>query len=564
MTPDDLDSDTINQMLIGTIPIKCPELTENNRVQRDSVDELHNYMKLYGMFNGFTVYRRSERGGLAGFFYCCYGDSKKSNSSSSADARLGVLDASLGSTMEVRGSAIKHCPWKIRYNVQADGKVNLGRVRQLTHSEHELDPFVHGETRIVNRVQQVSEVEQAMLEKLLKNDRVNKATSLKGILQDIYNVSYSDIVFGSMLRKARFNTKIPDGQEFVHLLAFLYNRHLEFGDYYNYTIDEEGVTDRVIFMSHDMIWNFQRNGQALAMDTTMKTNRFGLPMCLVCGVNEYGNTMILAVALTSHQNAAAFEWILDNIHRAVGDQAWKQVKSMMTDGDKAMKKAIETSLAHATPLRCIFHLKLNIQANCKQKLDDKIDQFIQQWTNISSQSLRVEEFLAAKKQLAEEFPSVDDYMQANIWSVETQFVFCHTNSITTFGMRSTQRVEGKNAKLKVAIGIDSNTTLVTTAAKLITCVTEEQQRKIDTDRKEVQQPNSHSVSSWLWKLKMICTPMAVAWIKKESELEENYTVTGPNALHQFVVQPANHVIDSLLNRARAVAVKSLSMFSQSS
>ena len=81
MTPDDLDSDTINQMLIGTIPIKCPELTENNRVQRNSVDELHNYMKLYGMFNGFTVYRRSERGGLAGFFYCCYGDSKKSNSS---------------------------------------------------------------------------------------------------------------------------------------------------------------------------------------------------------------------------------------------------------------------------------------------------------------------------------------------------------------------------------------------------------------------------------------------------------------------------------------------------
>ena len=183
------------------------------------------------------------------------------------------------------------------------------------------------------------------------------------------------------------------------------------------------------------------------------------------------------------------------------------------------------------------------QSNVSKQLGDITDAFIERWNNISSQSLTIDEFEAAKKQLTDDFPDVDEYMKANIWKVQDRFVFCLTKSITTFGMKSTQRVEGKNAKLKRALDIDSSSELVGTAGKLITSVTEEQQRKIDDDRKLIQQPNSHSLSSWSWKMKTICTPMAVAWIRKESELEENYTVVGPNVMHQFIMQPANHVRD---------------------
>jgi hypothetical protein len=183
---------------------------------------------------------------------------------------------------------------------------------------------------------------------------------------------------------------------------------------------------------------------------------------------------------------------------------------------------------------------MNIQSNCTKMLGENLDEFVEQWMNISSQATTVDEFVAAKAQLAKDFPSVADYM-TNIWTVEAQFAFCHTKAITTFGMRSTQRVEGKNAKLKVAMGIDSTAELVTTFTKLLTCVTEEQQRKIDTDRKQIRQQSSHSLSSWTWKLKEICTPMAIAWIRKEGDVAENYTVSGPNPLQQFIVEPANHV-----------------------
>jgi hypothetical protein len=49
------------------------------------------------------------------------------------------------------------------------------------------------------------------------------------------------------------------------------------------------------------------------------------------------------------------------------------------------------------------------------------------------------------------------------------------------------------------------------------------------------------LSSWTWKLKEVCTPMAIAWIRKESDVHENYTVFGPNPMNMFIVQPADHV-----------------------
>jgi hypothetical protein len=94
----------INQMLVGDIPIVCPELTDNNRIQRDTVDELVNYIKLYAMFHGFAVSQDSERAGKCGRLYCSHcastAQSKAAAAQANSDARLGMLDASIDGRME--------------------------------------------------------------------------------------------------------------------------------------------------------------------------------------------------------------------------------------------------------------------------------------------------------------------------------------------------------------------------------------------------------------------------------------------------------------------------------
>jgi hypothetical protein len=145
---DELDTGTINQMLIGTIPVKCLELTLDNAVRRDSIADMYAYMKLYAFAHGFTVNLQSERGNTAGYFYCGHATKesrsassiKKSRSASSnaaspsagssssaastaslvesstsLDAQLGVLDAAIEGTGEVEGAKATHtgCPFKV-------------------------------------------------------------------------------------------------------------------------------------------------------------------------------------------------------------------------------------------------------------------------------------------------------------------------------------------------------------------------------------------------------------------------------------------------------------------
>ena len=80
-----------------------------------------------------------------------------------------------------------------------------------------------------------------------------------------------------MLRSARTNTKIPDGEDFATLLLIMQERYRLQGDRHVYSINKNDTSiNRILFVSKEMQYNFTRNGEVLVMDTTMSTNRFGL------------------------------------------------------------------------------------------------------------------------------------------------------------------------------------------------------------------------------------------------------------------------------------------------
>jgi hypothetical protein len=67
-------------------------------------------------------------------------------------------------------------------------------------------------------------------------------------------------------------------------------------------IDLDGMlVSRIFYMSAEMLHHSQRNGQVLMMDTTFSTNRFGWPLCLLCGVDENYHTVLFGVALIHHR-----------------------------------------------------------------------------------------------------------------------------------------------------------------------------------------------------------------------------------------------------------------------
>jgi hypothetical protein len=88
------------------------------------------------------------------------------------------------------------------------------------------------------------------------------------------------------------------------------------------------------------------------MDTTCKTNRFGMPLILLVGIDENNVTCLLAFGLVSHETIASFSWFLQKIKTCVGDEAWSKVSAIATDNDPAFVTPIKQLLPHAHHMLC--------------------------------------------------------------------------------------------------------------------------------------------------------------------------------------------------------------------
>ena len=448
---------------------------------------------------GFHASHTSGRGGGLLTFYCveC---AKVGKSHDGINSTPQFTDQGVPVIETDRSAAL--CPqWTVKANKIQNGSYNITQ-RHLIHCHSlGLPKLIDGGPRQVDSTSRITMTETVMIDKLLSSRRINRSTALKETMQDLYSCHYEENVWKHFLSEARLRTKIPDGKEMSMLLSMLSERHLVHGDYFNFTIDADCVTDRVVVMSREQIWNMQRNGQVVAIDTTMKSNRFGLPLFFLCGIDEFNHTMILAIAFTLHQDAESFRWIFENVRRAVGLEAWNAIRSITSDGDKAMTSAISSLLPHVHHMRCMFHLRLNIQARlAREKLEpEQTRQILLEWYLLSSRHYTLTQYQTAKQKFQSKLPApVADYFSANIWSIEKQFVFCLTRAVTTAGIRSTSRVEGTNSKLKGCLGVNVRTPLPLTVSRLLQCVSDEQQKKINDDRQsdKVKSASRQAMASW--------------------------------------------------------------------
>ena len=367
----------------------APIITKDSEHIFDDMDKARRFMQLYGRYHGFPVHLHSERNGQAGFFACGHRAvrmSKAKDALPSLDTVIiPLIDKKNTAKANVKKTENKRadCHWYSRFNIQADGKVKLTATRGLVHTDHEFHPTSSSIPRVINDYTEVLAEEQHSLESLLKKG-VKGDDLLRSILEDTFNVKYDGNVFKSMLRSARTNTKIPDGEDFATLLLIMQERYRLQGDRHVYSINKNDTSiNRILFVSKEMQYNFTRNGEVLVMDTTMSTNRFGLPMCIIGGVNEFHQTVIFAVALTSHQNEEAFSWIFVELRRIVGTETWSRIKTIFTDGDRAMNASIRSEMAHVFHLRCVFHLKMNIRDNLLKVIGaEDVESFINDWLQI--------------------------------------------------------------------------------------------------------------------------------------------------------------------------------------
>jgi hypothetical protein len=71
-------------------------------------------------------------------------------------------------------------------------------------------------------------------------------------------------------------------------------------------------------MSAEMKAMLSRCGQFLVIDATCKTNRFGMMLVLLVGVNQIQRTVIFAVGLLARENTELYAWFMEKAKGNVG------------------------------------------------------------------------------------------------------------------------------------------------------------------------------------------------------------------------------------------------------
>ncbi|KAE8725757.1 hypothetical protein F3Y22_tig00008146pilonHSYRG00152 [Hibiscus syriacus] len=220
----------------------------------------------------------------------------------------------------------------------------------------------------------------------------------------------------------------------------------------NYLTQLAGGYHNVGFTHKDLYNALQRDstsrsdytcfGDVIAFDTTYKDNLYGRPIMPIVGVNHHHNTIVFATAIIADETSQSFEWVLQNFLEAMMN---KSPISVVTDGDRAMQRAIKSVIPYAKHRLCSWNLSRNAQVNIG---DPK---FTAAFSKCMASWWTTKEFDIQWRSVVSEFN-----IQKHPWVIEkgnTRHLWAQAYLTGHFfaNIRSTQRCESMNASLAITL-----------------------------------------------------------------------------------------------------------------
>ncbi|XP_062085665.1 protein FAR1-RELATED SEQUENCE 5-like [Humulus lupulus] len=214
--------------------------------------------------------------------------------------------------------------------------------------------------------------------------------------------------------------------------------------FYALQVDKDDLLTNIFWADARMMASYHNFGDVVCFDTTYRKNHDCRPFSMFVGVNHNKQTTIFGVALLYDETTATFMWLFDTF---VAAMSGKKPKTILTDQDAAMAKALRSQWPETYHHLCIWHMYQNAAKhlssvferfrefatdfrNCIYEYDEECE-FIEAWGNmLGKYNLENNDWLAKQFELKEKW--------ALVYGRET---FCAN-------MTTTQRSESINNVLK--------------------------------------------------------------------------------------------------------------------
>ena len=183
----------------------------------------------------------------------------------------------------------------------------------------------------------------------------------------------------------------------------------------------------------------------ILLDTTAKTNRYSMILCVVVLVDNHNRSRLAATAIVSDETKDTFTWLFESINKATGGLA---PRLLYTDADPAMIAAVNSSWPNTKHHFCLFHIRKNLEKHLLGKFgSEKWSKFFADFCYVRNS--RVESIFNERwNSLLQQYPNAASYLQRQLYKCREAWALCYTHRAFNAGVQSTQRVESYNAIIK--------------------------------------------------------------------------------------------------------------------
>ncbi|PNT76230.1 hypothetical protein BRADI_1g46084v3 [Brachypodium distachyon] len=214
--------------------------------------------------------------------------------------------------------------------------------------------------------------------------------------------------------------------------------------YYKIDSDEEGRVTNIFWSDGYSRELYKDCGDLVSFDTTYRTNRYNLPFAPIVGITSHGDNCLFGCAFLQNEIAKTFIWLFETLLECMGG---KELVSIITDQDAAMRTAIKQVFPRTNHRNCLFHIMKKAQekavmtfATTPSLHDDFMD--------IVHRSVTIAEFERLWTQMTVNYKLEHITYFKIMWANRWRFVPVYFKTCFYPFVQTTARSEGTNAIFK--------------------------------------------------------------------------------------------------------------------
>ncbi|KAI5353732.1 hypothetical protein L3X38_006626 [Prunus dulcis] len=183
-------------------------------------------------------------------------------------------------------------------------------------------------------------------------------------------------------------------------------------------------------------------GDVVVFDTTFNTNRYDLTFAPLLGVNNHGQTIVLACAFLSKETTESFVWMFEEFKKAMPGG---EPKTIITDQDAAMAIAISIAFPTTFHRLCIWHITSKFSVKLPR---DAYNEYWREFQKAIWDTDNKDEFDAKWNIVVTKAGLTDHPWLSSMFDLRESWVPAYTRQFFAAGMSSSQRAEGSHGFFK--------------------------------------------------------------------------------------------------------------------